>query len=624
MSTEKPNKKLFEDFAPVSTDTWEEQIVKDLKGADYNKKLVGKTLDGIQINPYYRSDDLFQLDYLNANPNEIPFTRGNKINDNNWEIRQDIIVDDIHESNKKALFILNRGINSVGFDIPVNKTLSVDDLSRLLKDIHIDCIGIQFVAQNQHLSLLNNLIDVARSKITDLKNLNGSLNFDILGNLSATGNYYLNEEEDLKQLTSILNKTINELPGFRVLAIHGCHYRNAGATAVQELGFAIAILSDYLNYVTDNNISPEEIVPHIQYNLGIGENYFLEIAKIRALRYLISQMYKAYDIQNPQKAFIHSVTTGWNKTIYDPYVNILRTTTEAMAAIIGGTDSLAVKPFDYSYKKTSRFSGRISRNIQLVLKDEAYLDKIVDPSAGSYYIENLTHSIIEQAWDLFLTIEDKGGFKETLKTGFIQNMIKETVNKRKKLIGSRKEILLGTNQYPNANEKISTEIDSRIAFPEPVKEVETVIEPIRFWRASIDLEKLRMATEQSNRKIPSVYLLNHGNVVMSKARAGFASNFFACGGYEIIHSPVFDNISLAVENALKSNAEIIVICSSDEEYKDLVPEIQNYIQNKAILVVAGAPACMDELKEKGIRHFIHIKSDLTETLIQFHKLLGMI
>jgi methylmalonyl-CoA mutase len=322
------------------------------------------------------------------------------------------------------------------------------------------------------------------------------------------------------------------------------------------------------------------------------------------------------------KMDIHCVTSEWNKTVYDPYVNMLRTQTEAMSAILGGADSLTVEPFDKVFRHPDEFSERIARNQQLILKEEAYFDKVADPAAGSYYIENLTNLIAENAWKLFLEIEDQGGFLACLKSGFIQTKLSESGAKRKNDMATRKAILLGTNQYPNTQEKISETVDLKKLFDKKLFENELIVEPIQIFRGSEQYDKLRIATDKATRR-PVVFLLPIGNPVMSKARSQFSANFFGCAGYQLIENQIFITVDDAVKQSVKSKSDIVVICSSDEEYPLIAPEIFMKLKDKAIVVVAGNPACREELNSKGIDNFIHVRSNVIETLTEFNNKLGI-
>jgi len=615
--------KLFKDFNPVTKEQWDEKIKEDLNGASYEKKLVWNTPEGFKVNPYYTDESLKDKEYLETLPGEYPFVRGNKKTSNAWEIRQDIVVDDIRNANQKALYIVKRGVTSLGFIIKSGSLInSQDNFSLLLKDIQLDCIQLNFICDRHAPYILKYLDHIIQAKKIDRNKLYGSFDFDPLGHLTISGNYYSNEESDFHSLMSMIHLACECFPNFRIIGINGYFFNDAGASVVQELGYSLAIASDYLSKMTDAGIDPSIVCRSMQFNFGVGANYFMEIAKIRAVRFLFTKLAEAYKVKEEasKKINIHSVTSGWNQTIYDPYTNVLRATTESMAAIIGGTDSLVVRPFNSAYTPETKFSERIARNIQIVLHKEAYLENIADPSAGSYYIETLTDSIIHEAWKLFLRVEEQGGYLKALKNGMIQSDISIVSQKRKNSVASGREVLLGINRYPNFNESVKDEIVADIAFP-AIDEGKVEVTPIQRQRGSVDIEKIRLATEKHPEGQPVVFILTYGNQTMRRARAGFSYNFFACGGYKVIDNPGFSSIEEGVASAVESKADIIVICSSDEEYSSLVPAIKELVQERAILVVAGAPDCMEELKSKGITNFIHLQSNMVDSLKEYHRML---
>jgi len=620
--------KLFYKFPPITTEHWEEKIKEDLKGTSYEKRLVWNTPEGFKANPYYRNESLTGKEYLEALPGDIPYVRGNSITSNHWFIRQDIVLDEIHSTNQKALFVLNGGVNSVGFIVDSEKEKSPfenkGNFTKLLKDIPLDGVPINFICGKYGLEITKYIVQETEKRKLEKDKIFGSVDYDPLGYLTVSGHFFDNEKADFQSLRELLQLASNQLPNYRVIGINGYHFNNSGASAVQELGYSLAMASDYLAKMTDAGINSDTICQHIQFNLGIGSNYFMEIAKIRAARLLWTRIADAYQTKkdSSKQASIHSITSKWNHTIYDPYVNVLRATTEAMAAVIGGTDSLVVRPFTDAYKPASDLSDRVAKNIQIIIREEAYLGNIIDPSAGSYYIENLTDSIITEAWKVFLLVEEQGGYLEALKKGLIQSEISNTAQNRANSIASGKTFLLGTNQYPNNNESVKNDIVSNIAFPSANGESLDIV-PIQENRGSTKIEQIRLATENHPNGAPKVFLLTYGNQTMRRARAAFSNNFFACGGYEIIDNPGFSSPEEGVVSATKSKAEILVLCSSDEEYMSLAPIVKNLIHNKAILVVAGAPACMEELKSKGLENFIHLRTNIVETLIEFHKQLGI-
>jgi methylmalonyl-CoA mutase len=321
---------------------------------------------------------------------------------------------------------------------------------------------------------------------------------------------------------------------------------------------------------------------------------------------------------------IFAQTSTFNQTVFDPYVNLLRTQTEAMSAAIAGVDSLMITPFDESFKTPDEFSERIARNQQLLLKEESHFDKVVDASGGSYYIESLTQSIAQEAWQLFLGTEEKG-FYESVKAGEIQAVVNATAEKRFKAVSQRREILLGTNQFPNFLEKSSKDFKDLKDF----RGCEPTSKTLNKNRLAEDFEALRLTTEHSGKEVKA-FMLTIGNLAMRLARSQFSSNFLACAGYRIIDNLGFETVEQGVEAARKANADIIVLCSSDDEYAVYAPEAHKLIEaplnpptgeKKELLIIAGAPACMEELKSQGITNFINVKSNVLETLRELNNII---
>ena len=318
---------------------------------------------------------------------------------------------------------------------------------------------------------------------------------------------------------------------------------------------------------------------------------------------------------------MHAVTSRFNQTIYDAHVNLLRSQTECMSAALAGVDSITVTPFDVPYKVPDDFSERIARNQQFLLKEESHLDKVVDPAGGSYYVETLTVAIAREAWKLFLEVEDKGGFLACVNDGTVQAAIREASAKRHTDVARRKEILLGTNQYPNINETAAQKIETTgcgCGCHHHDKEEETCGNGgLPTERAASDFEALRLATEAASNR-PKVFMLTIGNLAMRLARAQFSTNFFGCAGYEIIDNLGFETVEQGVDAALAKGADVVVLCSSDDEYATLAPEAFKYLDGRAEFVVAGAPACTDDLKAQGIENFVHVRCNVLETLQAFN------
>lgn len=618
MATDK--ERLLSEFPAISTQEWKDKIVTDLKGADFDRKLVWRTNEGFNVNPFYRREDLEGLSTPKVMPAEYPYVRSTRM-DNEWLIRQDINVNDPKEANEKALDILNKGITSLGFKLrrdQVNK----ETLAILLKGIMPEAIELNFsccisVAAQLAGELAAYLTEVG----ADVAQCKGSINFDPFKKQLVKG---ISNPQWVPTCAQLLD-AIRPLPQYRVLTVNALNINNAGAYIYQELGYALSWGAELIDKLTEAGYSIEELTSRIKFVFGVGSNYFMELAKFRAARWLWAEIIGAYGDQykgDAAKIHMHAVTSTWNKTIYDAHVNLLRTQTEAMSATLGGVDSLTVQPFDVTYQESDNFSERIARNQQLLLKEESHFDKVIDPAAGSYYIEHLTNALAEQAWKLFLAVEEEGGFAAAVEAGSVQKAVNASNAKRHAAVAARKEIFLGTNQFPNFTETAA----------QKVAEVEVgghscgcgapSIEALNFDRGASEFEALRLATERSGKEV-KVFMLTIGNLAMRLARSQFSSNFFACAGYKVLDNLGFATVQEGVDAGLAAGASIIVLCSSDDEYAEFAPEAYKYLAGRAEFVVAGAPACADDLKAVGIENFINVKSNVLETLRQFNQKLGI-
>src|SRR5690554_4201354 len=460
--------KLFTDFPPVSTNEWMEVVTKDLKGADFQKRLVWKTKEGFNVNPFYRAEDIEGLAATENLPGEFPYVRSTR-KDNLWYVRHEIKVTDFKEANKKAITLLDKGVTSFGFQLPKNE-LSAENIAILLNGISPDKVELNFR------TCISRTIDLAKLVVDYVKaqNLNplecfGSIEFDPFRKILEKG---IDEPNWLEKSVEIVNITA-PLPRYRAISDVGNMMNDAGAYAYQELGYALSYGNQILSALIENGIAPSTAAKKIKFEFGVGSNYFMEIAKFRAARWLWAEIVNAYKIPCIQecdrtaedgtchcaaKINVHAVTSNFNLTVYDAYVNLLRTQTEAMSASLGGVDSLTVRPFNYAYQKETDFTNRLAVNQQLLLKEESHFDKVVDPGAGSYYIEMLTKSLGEEAWKLFL-LTDENGFYDDLLTGKVQDNINASAEARFTAAARRREILLGTNQFPSFGEKVSDKFE---------------------------------------------------------------------------------------------------------------------------------------------------------------------
>lgn len=535
--------------------------------------------------------------------------------DNDWLIRQEVLAETPAEANAVAKEIITKGVTSLGFNVTLE---SEADVKTLLDGIDIKKYELNFkCCPRKAISLAKVLVDYLRNNGL-LNDFHGSIDFNPMRRALKHGTEF---PGDIKAMALELLDVVKIVPELRVLAVDSYMFCDAGAYIFQELGYALAWGAEWLTMLTDAGVKADEVARRIKFNMGVSSNYFMEIAKFRAARMVWAQIVEQYKPESKlsSKMLCHAVTSRFNQTIYDAHVNLLRSQTETMSAALAGVDSITTTPFDVPYKTPDAFSERIARNQQFLLKEESHLDKVVDPAGGSYYVETLTVSLAKEAWKLFLDVEEKGGFLACINDNSIQKAINATAEKRHVDVARRKEILLGTNQYPNINEtaaqKIETTGCSCGCHHEEGGEAQGT--GLSRKRAASDFEALRLATEAASNR-PKVFMLTIGNLAMRLARAQFSTNFFGCAGYEIIDNLGFDTVQEGVDAAIEKGADVIVLCSSDDEYATLAPEAFKYLDGRAMFVVAGAPACMEELQAVGINDFIHVRCNVLETLQSFN------
>ena len=609
--------KLFTEFPPVPTEKWEEVITADLKGADYERKLVWKTGEGFNVRPYYRAENLEGIKFLGSQAGEFPYVRGTHAH-NRWRVHQTVSVVCPKEANAEALKILNAGVDSLGFCI-ASADFSAADLDTLLKDICIEAVEITFCGEKTaHVAELV-LAKVEKEGIAK-EDVRIAFCIDpLVKGLSSKGDFCSpNGEKCIARIVELIHKT-KEYKHVRIVTVAGQTFGNSGSTIVEELAFTLSAGHDYLVRLMDAGLDVDQAARKLRFSFSVSSNYFMEIAKFRAARMLWANIVKGYGPAKncACKMHIHAETSRWNQTVYDPYVNMLRGTTEAMSATIAGVHSLEVTPFDTSFENPTEFSKRIARNVELLLKNESHFDQVVDPAGGSYYVENLTQSIAAEAWKLFLEIEQKGGYTEAYKAGLIVERIKASAAAKDKNIATRRQTLLGANQYPNFTEVAGKEITAESVTRKQAEG--NVLVP---YRGAMAFEEMRLQVDRSGKE-PKAFMLTCGNLGMARARSQFSCNFFACAGIKVIDNTYFKSIEEGAKAALESKAQIVVVCASDDDYAEAAPKVKELLGGKAILVVAGAPACAPELEAQGITNFINVKSNVLETLKFYLKEMGI-
>ena len=618
MAEEKLN--MIADFPAISTKTWKEKIVADLKGADFDKKLVWRTTEGFNVQPFYRKEDLKGLKTTVSAPGQFPYVRGTKEN-NEWAIRQNICAcKNARKANAKALEVLSKGITALGFCLNKEK-LNYRFIKNLLADIPADKVAINFsICACGAAQLAGILVRYYGRMGYNVKQLVGSINVDPIKQMLVKGKP-LSREQVITKIVDVV-KAAKSLPGYRVVGVNTIALNNAGAYCAQELAYALAWGAEYMTMLTDAGVPNYKAANAIRFNMGVGGNYFMEIAKFRAARLLWAKIVEAYKapifttaLKEAAKMNVSAETSRFNMTVFDAYVNLLRTQTETMSAAIAGVDEITVTPFDATYEVPSEFAERIARNQQLLLKEESHFDKVVDPAAGSYYIENLTDALANEAWKQFLAIQEQGGMYQMVAEGKVQEQFQANLTKRLDDVAKRKEVLLGSNQFPNFTEKAAKKIKETGCGCGCCKtKPEGAIATLPVARAAEEFETLRLETE-AQKKQPVAFMLTIGNLAMRIARAQFSCNFLACAGYKVIDNNGFKTVAEGIKAARKAKADIIVLCSSDDEYATLAPEAWKKLQGaKETFIVAGAPACMEELQKLGIENFIHVRVNVLDTL----------
>ncbi|MDZ7758479.1 methylmalonyl-CoA mutase family protein [Rhodohalobacter sp.] len=637
---------LFSEFEPVSRQQWEEQIKKDLKGADYKQKLKWDTLEGLTPQPFYRSDDLEDLELYHLDSVRTNIKSA-------WKRCELISESDPVKANAELKESIKGGADA--FQIKCDISYSDGALSG-------NMIGTQIQSQKNFNDLVSD-IDFSDYKVLFNSGMNTPAIFAMVQNSDTEiqdASFFFDpftytakhgrEPVPSGELNSLIRQLASK-NDFNTLCADGLFYHTSGASIVQELGISLAIASEYL--ASSNKDYLNQTARSILFRLSAGPLYFPEIAKFRAARILWANLLDAYGIDDSLPLNIHTETTPQNQTLADPHNNTLRATTEAMSAVIGGVDSLMIQPYDSQFKSSSSFSSRIARNIQHIIAEEAHFGKVDDPAAGSYYIEQLTEEISQKSWEFFQLIEKQGGFLDALKNRIIQTEIETFRNKKLEAYATGKRTLVGTNNYPNSDEKLpdpvittdytdslkttdhSASIDSTKlidslsenlkngqligdlfkSYLEPQKVLYTSLEP---FRAAEIFESIRHRTQEyaeSAKTEPSVQLVPVGNMKWRKLRATFASNMLGCAGFAI-DSPIgFDSVEIASEKLDSDSSDIYVLCGADDEYPEFIKPFCDAFRKKGILVLAGNPKDKEaEFRKFGIDHFIYSGMNIPEIL----------
>mgnify|MGYP003972146273 CR=1 FL=1 len=709
METNTKHQKLLEEFSAPDFKKWLELVDSQLKGVPFEKKLVTKTIEGLPIQPIYLKKDARQL----SAPGQFPYTRSSKASGslvNKWEVSQRINCPTAKQFNEAIKNDIENGITCInlvldqagrsGYDPEVGVqekvgkgglSISVnEDIETALYNIDFSDQPFQIDAGVSTVPFLGLLFANLKKQNVLAKNLKGNVIFDPLSILAVNSDLRLPLENLYDQIVNLTKWAKNKAPDLKTLGIDSRPYLEGGGSAVQELAFSVATAVEYLRELQNRGLTINEVASNISFTVATGSDFFMEIAKLRALRSIWANVVKAFDGNiASQKATIYSCSARYNKTIHDPTVNMLRNTTEAFSSILGGCDVLSVEPFNDIQGQADAFSRRIARNTQLVLKEECAGDKVVDPVGGSWFVENLTSELAETAWNLFQEIEKLGGMTAALKAGFPQKTIKETHVKRSRELAQLKIVSVGTNKYANLEEapesyrvkeveqfanlrieqlrvikekksgtieleqlsnitedvfkdaskfmdKIMLAASKHASLGDMVKALQREsgekfsVNPITIQRGTKEYEILRenaLAFKKQNGDLPKVFLANMGPLRQHKARADFTTGFLEPGGFQIMSNDGFDNVADAIEATISSGANIVVMCSTDDTYPELVPEFTKSLKTQQpgmTIVIAGYPKDhIEHFKDIGVDTFIHLKANNLELLKIFHQKAGV-
>lgn len=700
---------FFSEFTVPTYEEWVKLAEKALKGAPFEKMMITKTYEDIDLQPIYTAKDTEDLNIPNVMPGASPYHRG--VGDlgyiqEAWRIAQEcdqISPEDFNDALKVQLdkgcseinMVLNeltlegKNINNKEVEKVAEAGLvltTLDDMNTALSEVDIEKYPIQIFAGASAFSILAMYKALFKSQGRDIANAKGCIGADPIGVLAKNGKLESSLENLYDQMATTIKWTNDNSPNLKTILIQGHSYHNAGASAIHEMSYVFATAINYIREMQNRGLEIDVIAPKIHFSFSVGTNFFMEIGKIRAARTLWSQIVSAFGgNEESQKMTLHCRTSGYNKTVYDPYVNMLRTTTESFSAVVGGIDSLHVSYFDEAIKPSDEFSRRISRNTHVVLQEECNLTQPIDPSGGSWYIESLTRIISEKTWEKLQEIEKLGGMLEALKQGLPQKDCSKVAEKRFTNLSKRKDVIVGVNMYPNmAEEKLPVPEKDYVALVEKmtqqleeykndidmeeknnkinklkehkkyclgctsttflvgatleeVKDIidvkaELIVKPLEIHRISEKFESIRKATESYKEfagKNVKVFLANIGPIPQHKGRADFSTGFFEVGAFEVLNNDGFEDIEDAAQAAADSGAEVAVICSSDSVYPEVVPPLAKRIKElkpdiRLFLAGKPAPEMKDTYTKAGVDDYVHVGADVYKIITTIQKERGVI
>lgn len=625
--TEKENGQvlLFDDFPSVSKENWKKEVEKRTSYED----LIWHTEDGIEVEPFYTEEEARGF-FLGEPPlpGEFPFVRGTGKKDNSWLLTEEIKLTTPKKTGTAALAAVEGGADSLTF-IP-QAGMKRRALETLLENIDPLRTSVNFALRGDPEKACALFISSCARKEIDTQELSGAVFFDPLSHLLGHESPATTLDENMDKIAKAIGYLSDAAPGYAAFSVKSSTFKDSGAAITQELAFTIAAAVECLVMLRQRGVDADSACRHLVFSFSTGSGYFAEIAKLRAARALWANVAQQFSPASAESAKmrIHCRTTAFNKTVYDPHTNILRTALEAMASVIGGADSLTVEPFDAHYREPDGFSRRVARNIQLLARNESHLNAVTDPGGGSYHIEKLTQSISQKSLELFQEIEREGGYLECLKSGFIQNAVEGSRKKILSDISQRKKTLVGTNEFPNPLEKMAGGIRKTLPAEKETDGSAPTVAPLAESRAAQVFEKIRLLSEQYAERTgeaPKVFLLHLSDSPQTVARSVFSMNFFGCGGFAIVDGAENPGIDEGVAAALRENPLAVAICGSDKDYEQFAEEATRKLKSKKaeikVVVPGGGQSEREGLAEAGVDDFINADSDVADMLGRYQRLL---
>ncbi|MFY0525661.1 methylmalonyl-CoA mutase family protein [Archangium gephyra] len=625
---------IAQDFPPTSVEEWRRLVDKDLKGKPFTS-LQSALEGGLTLQPLYSREDVGQAAPPEP-PGVAPFLRGTHplgLTEGGWLVCQEYGEPDVAIAAEVIRVDLDRGVSGLWLRLGETRGIQVRDaagMERLLAHVPLSKTPVYLESEDNASSMAALLLQAAERTQTPREALRGCLGVDPLGVLARTGALRSGLQAAFAEAAPLVTSTRKGSPGLRALLVSTRAYADAGATSVHELAWAIATGVEYLRGLERAGVPPEDAARSVQFSFSVGSQFFPEIAKLRAARLLWSKAVAASGGSPEAQAMVlHARTAAATKTQRDPWVNILRSTSESFAAVIGGADSITTSPFDEAIGLPDEGSRRIARNTQLILRDESSLNRVTDPAGGSYYIEQLTLDFARAAWTEFRRIEALGGMTAALVQGDIARVLAETVAARNKAIRTRRLPIVGVSEFPNLDEQSVRRTPRSPEAPASGGPAELRMTPLRPVRMAEPFESLRDASDRylaAHGHRPRAFMANLGTVAEHTARAMWIANALAAGGIDPLQHHGFADVAQAASLIAASGAQLVVISGPDAMYPEWVPALTAALKQQSgrIVAVAGRPGEHEgAFRAAGVDLFIYAGADLFETLSSLHKQLGV-